>query len=104
MEGPRQRRGPTGRGRSLTFSANLVPKEAACSAGTAPTPQAASAASTAALVAPQESRAQARLRDDERILRLVVSDMPKRPLTSALDAPEAHAASTARTNPSEWAL
>ena len=70
---------------NLTPSAKRVPKAAACSAGTAPTPTEASAASTAALDAPQASSAQARLLAPASMRLRVVSDMPYARLTSAFD-------------------
>ena len=55
VEGPGGDRGGAAALFNLTRSAKRVPKAAACSAGTAPRPAEASAASTAALEAPQAS-------------------------------------------------
>ena len=89
---------------NLTFSAKRVPKADMCIAGTAPTPAEASAAATEARDAPHASRAHTRLLESDTILLRVVSDIPNELLTSLFDIPDAHAASTARTSCSEYAL
>ena len=89
---------------NLTFSAKRVPKAAACMAATAPAPAEASAAATAALEAPHASSAHAHLLESDTILLRVDSDMPNDSLTSAFDALDAHAASTASTKASEYDL
>lgn len=89
---------------NLTCSAKRVPNAARCMAGTAPAPADASAAATAALDAPHARSAQARLLESASMRLRVVSDMPNDSLTSAFDAPDAHAASTASTNASEYDL
>lgn len=101
MEGPHREARPRRELLNLTFSANLVPNDSACMAGTAPIPAARSAASTADREAPHDSRAQTRLLALERMRRLVDSDIPKPLLTRAFDDPDAHAARTASANPSE---
>lgn len=103
MGGLPRRRGPRRGLINLTFSANLVEKDAWCSAGSASRPAAASAASTAAREAPHARSAHARLRDDDTMRRLVVSGIPNSSLTREFDMPEAHAARTATANASEYA-
>lgn len=89
---------------NLTFSAKRVPNSARCMAGTAPTPADASAAATAALDAPHASSARTRLLESATMRLRVDSDMPNDHLTSEFDMPDAHAASTASTNDSEYDL